>query len=118
MTLPNEEKIFLKTFQLHSGLPLKACYDVFEALVATVITNYKTKDTSHLPFLGEFTFTCEGTTDSPKGAVTRIKTEFTPDSFFARQVGLIEDGKQSDIEKHLLEKIQKNLASTLPNYKG
>lgn len=112
-TLSDSEKFFVKRFQLISGLPMKTCTEVFTAVISVIMLDNLTGEQSSIPYLGSFEFTCEGTEDTDKGTVTKIHSNFIPSPFFSRQIGLIEDKRETDVEKYLYEKIHKNLKSII-----
>lgn len=104
-----KEKEMVHKIHLLTGYPHSEVRDFFESFLVTFLIDYLEKDATSIPFFGDIKLKYLGDANFSTGRVAQVDAEFSPTDFLVRTVGQIEDGEESDLEKHLKDKIQQIL---------
>lgn len=108
-----KEKEIVHKVHLLTGRPHSEVRDFFESFLVTFLVDYLEKDSTSIPFFGDIKLQYLGDVNTPGGRVAKVDIDFTPTDFLVRTVGQIEDGEESDLEKHLKDKIQQVIRDQL-----
>lgn len=104
-----QEKEFIKRIHLLSDIPEKDVREVFEGLLYYAVFSYVNKEPIYIPLLGNIYLYHEDDIETKKGLKASVRSEFEISQYFNKVVGQIKDGETSDLQKHLIEKIKKEL---------
>lgn len=108
-----KEKEIVHRLHLLSGKNFEEIRTFFEYLVVDFALAYLEKKPLSIPLFGDIFINYLGDEILSKGRKAKIDIDFIPDDFFVKIIGQIEDGEESDLERHLKEKIKKTLESHL-----
>ena len=91
---------------LMSGESKQTIRGFFESLVSLIVLNYIEGESTNIPFLGTVSieFLRDKIDKNEKEAVIDIRID--PDSALLKNIGQIQDGEESDIEKLIKIRIQ------------
>lgn len=83
----------------------------FESLISLIVLNFKEGESTNIPFFGTIALDYSG--DEIHNGVKRaiVDVDFEPDQSLLRNIGQIEDGEESDIEKLIKVRIKESLAN-------
>ena len=108
-----KEKDAVHRLHLLTGKPFHEVREFYEGLLLDFVLRYLEKEPVTIPLFGDIFFHYMGDEVSSKGRRAKIDIDFIPEDFLIRVIGQIEDGDESDLEKHLKELIHKNLEKVL-----
>ena len=101
-----EEKEAMRVLQLIFGRPANEITELFESIGISAILSYVKGDTIVIPYIGKIKIIYEGDTVTSKGKEAKLKHEFTPSPFLVRNIGLVKDGAETEIEKMLTNRFK------------
>jgi len=108
-----KEKDAVHRLHLLTGKSYQEVREFYEGLLLDFCLRYLEKEQVTIPLFGDIFFHYLGDEISSKGRKAKIDIDFIPDDFLVRVIGQIEDGEESDLEKHLKEKIKKSIEETI-----
>ncbi len=103
-----EKEIFHKVHLL-SGKSYDDVREVFEGFLYLSLLSYLEKTSIVLPHFGEINISYKGDKLQKDGREAILETDFVPSNILKRTIGQIEDKEESDLEKVLMEKINKEI---------
>jgi len=104
--LTPEEKEAMRVLQLLFGRPASEVTELFESIGVSAALSYVKGEAIIIPFIGKIRISYEGDDLTMKGKEAKLKHEFTPSPFLVRNVGQIEDGNETEIEKILMNRFK------------
>lgn len=108
-----KEKDAVHRLHLLTGKSYQEVREFYEGLLLDFILRYLEKEPVTIPLFGDIFFHYMGDEYSSKGRRAKIDIDFIPEDFLIRVIGQVEDGDESDLEKHLKEKIRKSIEETI-----
>jgi hypothetical protein len=106
MSLTPEEKEAMRVLQLIFGRPANEINELFESVGISAVLSYVKKENIVIPYIGKIKLSYEGDSLTMKGKEAKLKPEFIPSPFLIRNIGQIEDGVETEIEKILANRFK------------
>jgi hypothetical protein len=106
MPLTPEEKEAMRVLQLIFGRPANEINELFESVGISAVLSYVKKESIVIPYIGKIKLSYEGDSLTMKGREAKLKPEFIPSPFLVRNIGQIEDGAETEIEKILANRFK------------
>lgn len=104
-----KEREVIHRIQLLSSIPYPVVEKVFKSLLIEFLIKYLDKEPATIPLFGDISFNFLGDKVTSKGRKAEIDIDFMPHDFLLKNIGQVEDGEKSEIEKYLQEMIDKSL---------
>ena len=101
-----EEREAMRVLQLLFGRPANEITELFESIGISAVLSYVKGEAIVIPFIGKVRLSYEGDDLTAKGKEARLRHEFTPSPFLVRNVGQVEDGDETEIEKILANRFK------------
>lgn len=108
--LSKKEKEAIHRLHLITGKTFIETREFYEGLLVDFVLRYLDKESTYIPLFGEIFFHYLGDKITQKGRVAKIDIDFIPNDFLVKTIGQIEDGDESDLEKHLKDLVHKSLS--------
>jgi hypothetical protein len=106
MSLTPEEKDAMRVLQLLFGRPANEINELFESIGISAVLSYVKNETIVIPYVGKIKLKYEGDSLTMKGKEAKLKPEFIPSPFLIRNIGQVEDGTETEIEKILINRFK------------
>ena len=113
MKLSTNEREIINKISIISGLKIETIRNVFESLASVTIMDYIEGNVVYVPFLGNFTINHIKDIKKNNRKEAIININFKPNPYISRNIGQINDGDESDIEKSFYNKIQETIGEIL-----
>lgn len=106
-----ENKDIIDKMHMLTGESQMTIRSFFEFLISLIVLNFKEGESTNIPFFGTITLDYSG--DEVHNGVKQaiVDVDFEPDQSLLRNIGQIEDGEESDIEKLIKVRIKESLAN-------
>lgn len=111
MKINERNKDTIEKIHLLTGETKGAVRQFFESLIFILTVDYINNESTNIPFFGEITIKNMGDTLEKGGKRVNLVIEFDPEDIFQTNVGQIEDGEQSELEKVLRNRIRNSLSN-------
>ena len=109
MRATSENKDTIDKIHLLSGESKQSVRNLFEALASLIILNYMEKESTNIPFLGNIILEQHGNEITKEGKVAIVDIKIEPDNNLLKNIGQIDDGEETEIEKIFKRRIQESL---------
>jgi len=104
--LTPEEKEAMRVLQLTFGRPASEINELFESLGISAILSYVKRESIVIPYIGKLKLKYDGDDLTMKGKEAKLIHEFTPSPFLIRNVGQVEDGTETEVERILVNRFK------------
>lgn len=101
-----EEKEAMRVLQLLFGRPANEVNDLFESIGISAVLSYVKGESIVIPCIGKIKLVYGGDSLTAKGKEAQLQCEFTPSPFLIRNVGQVEDGEETEIERILANRFK------------
>jgi len=103
------EKEMITSISLLSKIPEVDVKKVFKNLILQIFLNYTQNKTSYIPYFGYINLKYEGDICKSDKLEAVLKLDINFDEYLKKNIGLYEDGDETDIEKSLKKKLKNDL---------
>jgi len=96
----------MRILQLLFGRSANEVNELFESIGISAVLSYIKGEPITIPCIGRIRLSYEGDDLTMKGKEAKLKHEFTPSPFLVRNIGQLEDGNETEIEKILTNRFK------------
>jgi len=116
LKLTTDENYTIEKISLLSGVSKENTRAVFENLLNLIVINHTNGESTYVPFMGEINLIYRGNDYHGFYKKAIIESDFSPSEEIIRNIGQIEDGEETDIEKVFQKKLQNSLSEKLESF--